>query len=220
MPQFPVTTRPERTSDDIAADRKAANAFFARYAATGSPRTQRDRNALIRFYSYDWNLICCAIEATEWSRTHADDSAARRAARRAERAAQAALNDIPARDDSRLHPYVHAATMKRLPTPGVTPRPVSERLTARGQADRFWARCLNPTAKYRAAVLNDADLSFSQWLLLHPGYGPLQDAPEGYAGTLRLPKSQRFVRGSIRPAGITYDRALEIALAALANIRH
>ncbi|WP_104126366.1 hypothetical protein [Cryobacterium sp. Y57] len=202
MHQFPVTTRPERTSDDIAADRKTANAFFARYANTGSPRTQRDRDALIRFYSYDWNLICCVMEASEWSRIHAGDTTAHRTARRAKRATQAALNDFPTRDDSRLRPYVHAATMKRLPTPGVTPRPVGERLTARGQADRFWARCLNPTAKFRAAVLND-DQPFSQWLLLHPSYGPLQDAPEGYSGTLRLPKSQRFVPGYVRPAGIS-----------------
>ena len=220
MPQFPIATRPERTSDDIAADRKAATAFFSRYAKTGNPRTQRDREALLRFYSYDWNLICCVIEATEWSRTHADDTAAHRAARRAERAAQAALNDIPARDDSRLRRYVHAATVKRLPTPGVTSRPVNERLTARGQADRFWALCLNPTANFRAAVLRDADQPFSQWLLLHPSYGPLQDAPDGYSGTLRLPKSQRFVPGTIRPAGISYDRALEIALAALDNTGH
>jgi len=220
MPQFPVTTRPERTSDDIAADRKTANAFFARYATTGTGKSQRDKDALIRFYSYDWNLICCVIEASEWSRIHADDSAAHRAARRAERAAQAALNNIPARDDSRLRPYVHAATMKRLPPPGVTPRPAGERLTARGQADRFWALCLNPTAKFRVAVLNDADQPFNQWLLLHPGYGPRHDAPEGYAGTLRLPKSKRFVPGTIRPAGISYDRALEIALAVLDNTSH
>jgi hypothetical protein len=99
----------------------------------------------------------------------------------------------------------------------VTPRPAGERLTARGQADRFWALCLNPTAKFRAAVLNDADQPFSQWLLLHPSYGPMHDAPDGYAGTLRLPKSQRFVPGTIRPAGISYDRAFEIALAALDN---
>jgi hypothetical protein len=220
MPQFPVTTRPERTSDDIAADRKAANAFFRRYASTGTGKSQRDTDALIRFYSYDWNLICCVLEATEWSRIHADDTAAHRAARRAERAAQAALNDIPARDDSRLRQHVHATTAKRMPPQGVAPRPVSERLTARGQADRFWALCLNPTVKFRATVLHDDDQPFSQWLLLHPGYGPLQDAPEGYAGTLRLPKSQRFVPGTIRPAGISYDRALEIALAVLHNTSH
>jgi hypothetical protein len=220
MAQFPITTRPERTSDDIAADRKAANAFFARYAPRGTGKSQRDNDALIRFYSFDWNLICCVIEASEWSRIHANDSAAHRAARRAERAAQAALNNIPARDDSRLRPYVHAATMKRLPTPGVTPRQAGERLTARGQADRFWALCLNPTANFRIAVLHDADQPFSQWLLLHPGYGPLYDAPDGYTGTLRLPKSQRFVLGSVRPAGISYDRALEIALAALDKTSH
>ncbi|WP_104198948.1 hypothetical protein [Cryobacterium sp. Y29] len=220
MPQFPVTTRPERTSDDIAADRKAANAFFARYAPLGTGKSQRDKDALIRFYSYDWNLICCVIEASEWSRTHGDDTVAHRAARRAARAAQAALNDFPTRDDSRLRPYAHATTAKRMPPQGVTPRPVSERLTARGQADRFWTLCLNPTAKFRAAVLHDADQPFSQWLLLHPSYGPLHDAPDGYSGTLRLPKSQRFVPGSIRPAGISYDRALEIALAALDNTSH
>ena len=218
MPQFPIITRPERTSDDIAADRKAAHAFFARYADPGSPR-KRDRDALIRFYSYDWNLLCCVMEASEWSRIHGDDNAAHRAARRAERAAQAALNDLPARDDSRLRPYVHAPTPKRMQPSGVMPRPVGERLTDRGQADRFWALCLNPTAAFRAAVRDD-DQPFSQWLLLHPGYGPLQDAPEGYAGTLRLPKAQRFVRGSVRPAGISYDRALEVALAALDKTSH
>jgi hypothetical protein len=220
MPQFPVTTRPERTSDDIAADRKAANAFFARYATAGTGKRQRDRDALIRFYSYDWNLICCVIEASEWSRIYGDDTVAHRAARRAERAAQAAFNEIPARDDSRLRPYVHATTARWMPPQGVTPRPVRERLTARGQADRFWTLCLNPTAKFRAAVLNDADQPFNQWLLLQPGYGPVHDAPEGYAGTLRLPKSQRFMPGTIRPAGISYDRALEIALAALDNTSH
>jgi hypothetical protein len=213
MPQFLVTTRPERTGDDMAADRKAANAFFARYAAPGSPR-KRDRDALIRFYSYDWNLMCCVMEASQWSQIHADDTAAHRTARRAERATHAALNDFSARDDSQLRPYVHAATTQRMQAAGVMPRPVGERLTARGQADRFWALCQNPTAKFRAAVRND-NQPFSQWLLLHPDYGPLQDAPEGYSGTRRLPKAQRFVPGSVRPAGISYDRALEIALAAL-----
>ncbi|WP_104080983.1 hypothetical protein [Cryobacterium sp. Y11] len=218
MPQFLIVIRPERNSDDIAADRKAAKTFFARYAATSTRRNQRDRDTLIRFYGYDWNLICCAMEASDWSRTHGDDTAVHRAGRRAERAAQSVLNDFPARDDSRLRPYVHATTTTRMQPPGVTSSPLGERLTARGQADRFWDRCLNPSATFRAAVLRN-DQPFSQWLLLHPGYGPRQDAPDGYAGTLRLPQSQRFVRGSVRPAGISYDRALEVALAALDKTR-
>ena len=215
MPQFLIVTRPERSSDDIAADRKAANAFFARYATTGTTRNQRDRDALIRFYSYDWDLICCVMEASDWDRIHSNDTVALRAARRTERTAQAALNVFPTRDDSRLRPYVHAMTAKRMPPEGVTPCPLGERLTARGEADRFWAQCKNPSARFRAAVLHDVDQPFTQWLLMHPGYGPRQDAPEGFSGTPRLPKARRFVPGTIRPAGMSYDRALEIAIAAL-----
>jgi hypothetical protein len=214
MPQLLVVTRPEPTSDGVAADRKAANAFFARYATTGTTRNQRDRDALIRFYSYDWNLICCVMEATEWDRMRSDDTVAHRAARKVARAAQASLSDFPTRDGSRLRPYVHATTAKRMPTQVVTPRPLGERLTARGEADRFWARCQDPTARFRTAVLHDVDQPFTQWLLLHAGSGPQQDVSEGSSGTPRLPKVRRFVPGTIRPAGMSYDRALEIAIAA------
>ncbi|KGJ79291.1 hypothetical protein GY21_05745 [Cryobacterium roopkundense] len=216
MPQFLVVTRPERTSDDIAADRKAANAFFARYMRTNGTTAQRDLDRVIQFYSHDWNLICCAIEASQWSLTHVHDTAARRAAARAERAV---ANEIPARDGSQLRPYVHATTTKRMHPAGVTPRPVAERLAARAEAELFWHRCHKPSARYRSAVLRD-DVPFPRWLILHPGYGPQQDAPEGYAGTLRRPKAQRFVLNKVRPAGISYDRALEIALAALGPTTH
>jgi len=216
MPQILVVTRPERTSEDIAADRKAANAFFARYMRTNGTTATLARDRLIQFYSHDWNLICCTIEASQWSLTHMHDTAANRATARA---ARVAANEVPARDDSQLCPYVHAMTMKRMHPAGVTPRPVAERLAARAEAELFCHRCQKPSARYRGAVLRD-DVPFPQWLILHPGYGPQQDAPEGYAGTLRLPKAQRFVLNEVRPAGISYDRALELALAALGPTTH
>jgi len=219
MPQFLVVTRPERTSEDIAADRKEATAFFARYERhTRNSNIQRDLARTVAFYSHDWKLICCVIELSQWSLTHVHDSEADRAAARALRAAQAALNEIPPRDESQLRRYVTAGMVKRMPAPSVHLTPVGERLSTRGEAVRFWARCQNPTPTFRAAV-DAEDVPFPQWLLLHPGYGPEQDAPDGYTGTQRLPNAQRYVSGKIRPAGITYDRALELALAAVGTGR-
>jgi hypothetical protein len=202
-----------RSSDDIAADRKAANAFFSRYNSLGQKKA-RELDRLVEFYSHDWNLICCAIEAKTWSLEHGHDNAAARRAAQAARAAAEALDAIPTRDDSKLRSYVYHTTTRQMPTPGITTSPIGERLTGRREAAKFWALCANPTPAFIDKVLH-AGHPFSRWALLNPGYGPLHDAPDNYQGTTRTPKELRYQKGTIRPGGMSYDRALGIALQAL-----
>jgi hypothetical protein len=217
MSQVLVEVRPQRSSDQIAADRKAGTAFFARYD-TENPhkrsRRNRDVDSLLRFYSYQWNLLCCVIEATEWMRTHPHDTRTDRA--RTLRAARDLAEEIPPRDDSKLQAYVHVSTIKLMHPPRVSPIPVADRLAARGEATRFWALCTNPSPRFRRRVAAPA-LPFIHWLLVHPLYGPAQDGPAGYTGTTRVKKTKRYSRNVIRPIGMSEDRALEIALTATAR---
>lgn len=194
-----VVTGPVRSSDDIAADRKAANAFFARFN-TASWKSARERERMVEFYSHDWNLVCCALEAKAWTLEHSQDTVVARAQAKAAREAAEALGGLPARDDSKLRPYVHYTTTRRMPAPGLTVSPIGERLTGRREAARFWALCANPTPAFVDKVLN-AGHPFTQWAVLNPSYGPLQDAPDYYRGTLRTPKELRFTKGTIRPGG-------------------
>ncbi|MBG6060092.1 hypothetical protein RCH16_003549 [Cryobacterium sp. MP_M5] len=219
MPEFLVEVRPQRTSDQIAADRKAGTAFFARYD-TENPHKRsswnRDVDSLLRFYSYEWNLICCVIEATEWMRTHPHDTRTDRITARTLRAARYLAEEIPARDNSALQAYVHVSTIKLMHPPRVAPIPVADRLAARGEATRFWALCTNPSPRFRRRVAAPT-LPFVHWLLVHPLYGPAQDGPAGYTGTTRVKKTKRYSRNSVRPIGMSEDRALEIALTATAR---
>jgi len=219
MPEFLVEVRPQRTSDQIAADRKAGTAFFARYD-TENPHKRsswnRDLDSLLRFYSYEWNLICCVIAATEWMRTHPHDTRSDRITARTLRAARDLAEEIPARDDSQLQAYVHVSTITLMHPPRVAPIPVADRLAARGEATRFWALCANPSPRFRRRVAAPA-LPFVHWLLVHPLYGPAQDGPAGYTGTTRVKKTKRYGRNSVRPIGMSEDRAMEIALAATAR---
>ncbi|POH69154.1 hypothetical protein C3B59_05815 [Cryobacterium zongtaii] len=210
---YVVVTGPVRSSDDIAADRKAANAFFARYATPGW-KSVRDLERLVEFYSYDWNLVCCVLDARVWTLDHGHDNAVARGHAKAARAALEAMDAIPARDDSKLRPYVHYTTTRRMPAPGLIASPIGECLTGRREATRFWALCQNPTPVFIDKVLH-AGHPFTRWALLNPGYGPLHEAPDNYQGTSRTPKELRFRKGTIRPGGMSYDRALEIAVQAM-----
>jgi len=209
-----VSIGPGREGEQVAADRKAANAFFARYDNPRTNKQIRDWDRLVEFYSYDWKLVCCVIEAQVWMLEYGPDKAVARAQAKAARAALEALDALPARDDSKLRPYVHYTTTRRMPAPGLTQSPIGERLTGRREAAKFWALCANPTPTFIDKVLH-AGHPFTRWALLNPHYGPLHEVPEGYQGTSRTPKEVRFRKGTIHPGGMSYDRALEIALQAL-----
>ena len=128
----------------------------------------------------------------------------------------------------------------QMPHPMTHPSTAADRRRRAGDADRFFA-AMDTTlpADRRAAILAEVDFSFSLWVLLHPEYGPIHPAPDGYDGhnpalrpQLQRSMSQRRRReernrnlrpeqykyGDIRPVGMTLERALEIATEVL--LRH
>ena len=187
MSQFLVEVRPQRTSDQIAADRKAGTAFFARYD-TENPHTRsswnRDLDSLLRFYSYEWNLVCCVLEATEWMRTHPHDTRTDRITARIVRAVRELAEEIPARDDSQLQAYVHVSTIKLMHPPRVVPIPVADRLAARSEATRFWALCANPTPPGFAAEWRPRPFRSSSGCWCTPCMVPCRTAPPDTPGPL------------------------------------
>jgi hypothetical protein len=61
-------------------------------------------------------------------------------------------------------------------------------------------------------ALRDENHQFAHWLLEHPQYGPNYDASELAP---RAIEPWHYVAGQVRPAGLTPERALEIAIAVL-----
>ncbi|MDJ0336610.1 hypothetical protein QMG83_15380 [Salinibacterium sp. G-O1] len=207
-----ITTRPQRTSDEIAADRKEATTFFARFDRPNTI-TKRDVARLMSYYAHDWRLLRCDVEAHVWSqRVRPNAAQVRQARSRREATAQAAeeVARIPPRGDAPLRRYAHPVTRRMLPESSLHSVSAGERLEAQGQAARFWRLCASSPSFGRQLLR--AQIPFPQWLAAHPDYGPLRDAPEGYTGSSRPATKARYRKGKIRPVGISYDRALQIAM--------
>ena len=99
MPQLLVTTRPERTSDEVAAGRKAANAFFTRYDTSKDRTVKRNVDRLVDCFSQDWNLLCCDREGRQWARLQPGNAGpAERAQAHAARAALRSADELPAQN--------------------------------------------------------------------------------------------------------------------------
>ena len=217
-------TGPTRSSDEIAADRKAANAFFAAYDTPTSRNAPRIRD-LLAYYGRDWNLICCEIEARAWTRSHPRNTLALqqdRRTRRADAEGTSSTGITLERDDTQRRRYVHLATNNAMPARRIH-TPTGEPATVWLEANRFWARLGQPHSPLHVQALTETD-PYVWWLLLHPLYGPQHDAPAGYQGSMRrLKKTAQpkrrprhlYKKGQIRPAGMSYQRALQIAIAAL-----
>ena len=124
-------------------------------------------------------------------------------------------------------PYVGAKTRRQMPKPITSRRSDRERAANRARASRFWSRIESATTGpgVREQILTEATASFELWLLTKPQYGPIRYAPEGYAGTTRIPVSAdaarardrlgRYKAGRISPVGMTLERAIEIAIAVM-----
>jgi hypothetical protein len=215
--QGTITTRPERTSDEIAADRKVANAFFASVYTGWIGR--RDLQRMIAYHSYAENLVQATMESESWWRSYSL-STAQRKARTAELHALATIMDTP--DLGAYRYYVPAANRALLPAPSVHPRP----RTVRGRIERSkdlstarnWFTTLDRSveegSRRIARITREKDASFNQWLLKRTnwGYGPVRAVdPSEYV----LPRQGRYRAHAIRPAGVSLDRAVEIAAAVL-----
>jgi hypothetical protein len=215
--QGTISTRPERSSEEIAADRKEAAAFFASVYTGFIGR--RDLQRMIAYHSYAENLVQATIESESWWRSHAPTTAERNA-RAAELRAIATVMDTPDPDAFRYH--VPAANRALLPPPRIHARPRTVRSSIQRSREsataRDWFRGLDRSmeggTRRIACIIREKDASFNRWLL-NPGnwsYGPPRAVnPTEYV----LPRQGRYRAGAIRPAGVSLDRAVEIAAAVL-----
>ena len=205
-----VITRPERTSAEIWADRKAGVAFFARLDREWNVNQKRDLIRLMERESFDWKLRCCAFENYEWTARNLETSADR-ARRKYERES---TNPLARRDNSKLGFYVVPETSALLPGAALHRRTVQERETDEAADYTYWRRSVG-LAKKRAKIEIDDRTPFAQWLLLRPDYGPIRDRIDAAPDTGFIPSYNRYRKGQIRPVNITYERALAIAIAVL-----
>jgi peptidoglycan/xylan/chitin deacetylase (PgdA/CDA1 family) len=215
--QGTISTRPERTGEEIAADRKEANAFFASVYTGWIGR--RDLQRMIAYHSYAENLVQATMESESWWRSYSLSTAQRRA-RTAELHALVTIMDTP--DPNAFRYYVPAANRALLPAPSVHPRPRTTRGRMERSQDlatgRSWFATLDRSVEEGSArvarIMREKDASFNLWLLNPRNwrYGPARavDATE-YV----LPREGRYRANTIRPAGLSLDRAAQIAAAVL-----
>jgi hypothetical protein len=218
--QGTITTRPERTSEEIAADRKEGIAFFARVYTGWIGR--RDLERMIAYHSYAENLVQATMESESWWRSYSlstHERKARAAELRALAEAEAA-RWVPVLEAFRQ--YVSTADRNLLPPPATHPWPesirgIQERRKQVNQARSFFS-VLDESVRIGSRrvdrIVREKDASFNFWLLTRPSYGPVRGeaAPEVYT----LAKDARY-RGprQFHPAGLTPERAIEIATAVL-----
>lgn len=228
----PIEARPERTPTEIDNDAKAADVFFARWNwVTSSAHRQerwvsrRDLERRIRAESYSGRLTACEAEARGYSYTVAPNNTYATKKLR-EAALSARENAEQAVVAANRRPYVTAKVRRQMPKPRATRRPYKQRAANRRLVTNFWSRIESPLLGpgTRSKILTEANSSFQLWLLKHPQYGPLRNAPDGYTGSIRIPnpllavapidRLGRYKAGRVSPVGMTLDRAMEIALAA------
>ena len=209
MTNAAVGTRPERTGREIAIDRKAANAFFARMNRWSklSANRARDLRRLLERESHDWNLRCCTAEGRVWAAANAS-SPSERAHRTAERIA---ADPLARRDASQLRHYVPATTEALMPRIRLHPISTRERARSTESARRYWVRVTHR----RDQVLLDGRTPFAQWLLANPRYGPVRPAPVDDSSAKRRARYARYKSGEVHIVGMTSESAIQIAMGAL-----
>jgi hypothetical protein len=206
-----VHTRPERTAQEIRADQQAADAFFARVCnRTANPNKARDNRRIAERESRDFKILMASKEGSEWAGRF-NTTAVERRARAQVRFVADPLNH---RDDSKLRPYVHPAVRAAMPAPILHRRPKSvvDRSRAEAASWRFQAR--NWSKAWGEMKIRQSSVPFEHWLLEHPEYG-ITDENAPITVTRDEMRRFHYKKGTIRPAGLSSHRILEIALAAL-----
>lgn len=201
-----VATRPERTAREIAADRKEANAFWARlerYNPTGASSVHRDIRRMLAREQFSSRLLMATKDGAGWCESHPGPQ------QRAKDPGYRARHFHRFREDSQLKPYVSAATRALMPPPQLTQRTDAEKKRSAAAAREYW-RTRRDTISPRILARLDRDrMPFEHWLLQHWNYGPVAPgAPEP-----STPSWTHLKKGDVRPAGMTPERALQIALA-------
>ena len=198
-----------RSGAEVAADRKGANAFFARMDKL-SPEVLR---RIIRDGAVDPKLFEVNRAGKEWTGIHGETVQSR--------AARAALvrtiNPLDSRDDEQLRPYVSKDMRTEMPAPHLHPVDATTVRMHQVQKSGWRTKMKRSSPQYTARVAREADVHFTQWLLHHPTYGPIYETadPAPQATQRRARAATRVIAGQVNPAGMTPERAIQIALGAL-----
>ncbi len=136
--------------------------------------------------------------------------------RKRQRAAAAAERARLTRDDAALSPYVDPQTRAQLPPAGVRQRDRVVRRQATASAIAYFCRLDRSTlSRIERIIRNDMRLSPQQWAAAHP-YGPKAPVVDLNRYRANQVLSSRPLRKKMayNPAGMTPERALEIAIRA------
>jgi hypothetical protein len=210
----PVHTRPERSMAEIEADRMEAAAFFARFdSRTGNPNRTRDNRRTAATEAMDWKVLMAVREAGEWE-ARTGQTRRDREMRRVRKEQKETRDPLLSRREDRLRPYVHPRVAQAMPAPRlhVPDKRVRERSLAEAAGWRHRVAHWGP--EWRARVVRLESVPFEHWLLKNPHAGITDESRQ-----LPVGKDERrlfhYRKGEVRPAGMTPERALQIALAAL-----
>jgi hypothetical protein len=206
-----VHTRPERTMDEIRADQQAADDFFARFdSRTMNPNRAKDNRRIAEREAHDYKILMAAKEGREWAGRY-NKTAIQRREQAQERFVADPLNH---RDDAKLRAYVHPAVRAAMPAPKLheRPRKVVDQSKKEAASWRYQAR--NWPKEWGEMKIRQSSVPFEHWLLSHPAYGVTnENAP--IVVTRDEMRRFNYRKGEIRPAGLTLERALQIAIDAL-----
>ncbi|MGW4928628.1 hypothetical protein ACWEOH_05675 [Agromyces sp. NPDC004153] len=115
--------------------------------------------------------------------------------------------------------YIDPLTRLQMPPVRIGAEHRSEHSVTRNNHNALaWARrvAANPE---KVLARHAAHTPYTRWAILHPSYGPIRNPDEFWEARVnrdvRAARRRAERRNSIRPAGITLDRALSIALAVL-----
>lgn len=205
-----------RTADQIRADQTEAEQFWQRAASPDSEwRAQ---------VATEGDPLALALrEAAAWSAKWTATDNVRRAASAARKQSEATRWR---RDESQLRHYLEAGTSELLPPTRLHPRTTAEISADRATASAWRDRIQKPSNLLRRRLERERDSHTmpKNWQPRARDWARASAeqqvrSPLEIARAVRLETLQRhtYVRGRITPVGMSYQRALEIACAALAK---
>jgi hypothetical protein len=203
-----VEARPERTQAQITADQQEAEAFFTRlnsrlFRATGLTKFLRTENSNHHAYMAE-------RESSEWqTRTGTP-----KPKRNPKPKTKWVPGEIGPRDDSQLRHYVTLAAKAALPAPAIHRQSEEALHVSKKEAAAWWRNGLELSPAHAAYRIRQASVPFQHWLLEHPDYG-ITDENAPITVSRDEHRWFRYIQGEIRPAGMTPERALDIALTVL-----
>jgi hypothetical protein len=201
------------TRSTPAQNQEAADEFYRRLDAAPPSRIA----AIVREATHSAELDIIVRDSTQWRNARSRIDAQRRAAaagRKTEERERARYART-----QRRH-YVTAMTRSQLPPPrlGPTLTPEEKQNIRRG----YWGfaqKMHNPSDRYARKVVQEANSNYPLWALMHPTGGHVSAEEINTFRAQYLHRSPimpgRIKRNEIRPAGISLERAMNIAAAAL-----